>query len=273
MHTTRAPSPPALAPPALALPQPAARRVIAALILREIAARHGRLPGGYLWALIEPAAVVALLALAFSLMLHTPALGTSFLLFYATGYLPFRTWHTVARLTASAPRMARGLLAYPAVAPIDAIAATALLQVLTMAVVNAALLGAVIAHEAPGQALAPGLMLGAFGLAAGLGVATGLFNAVAFALVPVWRTLFDLLSRPLLLASGVLFLPEDLPPRLAAWLWANPLLHITALMRAGSYPYYTASFATPAYPAFAALVLALAGLLALRRARRLPDFG
>lgn len=260
-------------------PLPAARgpraqplRVIAALVLREIAARHGRLPGGYLWALIEPLAVVGLLAACFALLLRSPALGTSFLLFYASAYLPFRTWQTVAQLVAAAPRFSRGLLAYPAVAPLDALLARAMLQVLTMAVVTSVLLGGIIAHVAAGQALAPGTMLAAFALAAALGVATGVFNAAAFALVPLWRTLFDILARPLMLASGVIFLPEDLPAPLAGLAWLNPLVHVTALMRGGLYPYYEASLAQPAYVLFWVLGLALLGLLALRRCRRVAGF-
>ena len=64
-------------------------RAIGALVLREMATTFGRSPGGWLWAVAEPVAVIALLSFAFSLAFRSPSLGTSFPLFYATGYLPF----------------------------------------------------------------------------------------------------------------------------------------------------------------------------------------
>jgi hypothetical protein len=47
-------------------------RTITALILREMATTYGRSPGGYLWAVLEPVAGVALLSLVFSLALRNP---------------------------------------------------------------------------------------------------------------------------------------------------------------------------------------------------------
>jgi ABC-type polysaccharide/polyol phosphate export systems, permease component len=53
-------------------------RAIMALILREIATTYGRSPGGYVWAVLEPAAGIALLTLIFSAGFRSPPLGTVF---------------------------------------------------------------------------------------------------------------------------------------------------------------------------------------------------
>ncbi len=58
-------------------------RVIFALMVREMATRYGRSWGGYFWALAEPVGTIAILSLAFSQFIRTPALGDSFMLFYA----------------------------------------------------------------------------------------------------------------------------------------------------------------------------------------------
>ena len=83
---------PGRSPPPLRTGRPRFQRlrVIAALVLRGMGARNSRSAGGYLWAILEPLGTTLLLALAFSLMLRSPPLGTSFILFYATGILPFR---------------------------------------------------------------------------------------------------------------------------------------------------------------------------------------
>ena len=62
-------------------------RTILALILREMSTTYGRSAGGYIWAVLEPAAGIALLAFAFSLALRAPSLGTNFALFCYNTYL------------------------------------------------------------------------------------------------------------------------------------------------------------------------------------------
>ena len=74
----------------VARPVPMQRlRVLFALILRDMSAKFGRSVGGYLWAVAEPLGGIVLLAVAFSLALRMPPIGTSFLFFYATGMIPF----------------------------------------------------------------------------------------------------------------------------------------------------------------------------------------
>ena len=71
-------------------------RAIIALILREMSTTYGRSPGGYLWAILQPVAMIVMLTLAFSVLLRSPSLGTSFLLFYASGFLIMRMFQEVS---------------------------------------------------------------------------------------------------------------------------------------------------------------------------------
>ena len=82
--------------------------MIAALVLRGMGARNGRSAGGYLWAILEPLGGTLLLAFAFSLMLRSPPLGTSFILFYATGTIPFRLYSAMANQVSGAINANRG---------------------------------------------------------------------------------------------------------------------------------------------------------------------
>ena len=78
-------------PPSAKLPERrrfATLRVVMALILREMSTTYGRSPGGYVWAIIEPVAGIAILSLVFVYLFRTPPLGTNFPLFMATGFLP-----------------------------------------------------------------------------------------------------------------------------------------------------------------------------------------
>ncbi len=112
------------------VPQFSTLRSIGALMLREMGTTYGRNPGGYLWAILEPLGMIALMAFAFSFMARNPRLGTSFLLFYATGYLPFDFYLGIERKTATTLRAAQAILAYPRVTWIDVVLARALMNVL-----------------------------------------------------------------------------------------------------------------------------------------------
>jgi capsular polysaccharide transport system permease protein len=72
-----------------------AGRVIMALMLREMTTKYGRTPGGYVWAILEPVAMIVVLSFGFSLVMRSPSLGNSFIVFYASGFLPFNQYRTL----------------------------------------------------------------------------------------------------------------------------------------------------------------------------------
>ena len=57
--------------------------------------------------------------------------GTSFILFYATGTIPFRLYGSMTNAVAGSIAANRGLLAYPVVNPLDAVFAKFTLTFLT----------------------------------------------------------------------------------------------------------------------------------------------
>jgi len=112
------------------------------------------------------------------------------------------------------------------------------------------------------------LILAATGLAAALGLGIGTFNCFVMSMFPIWQRIYSILTRPLLLISGVIFTFEAVPEPYRAWLWYNPLIHIVGLLRAGFYPSYTASYASTVYVCAVAIGFGFFGLLFLRRYHR-----
>ena len=110
-------------------------RVLAALIIRETSARFGRSWGGYIWAIAEPTGGIVLLSVAFSVITHVPPRGTSFMYFYASGFVPFMMYNSIANVTMHAIRTNRGLLTYPVVRPLDTVISRATLEMMTHFVV------------------------------------------------------------------------------------------------------------------------------------------
>lgn len=239
-------------------------RVIVALILREMGTRYGRSPGGYLWAVLEPVGFIVILSVAFGLVMHTPPLGRSFLLFYATGFLPFHLYQSLQGTISASIRFSRPLLMFPAVTWLDAVAARFVLNLLTGLIVIGLVLAGILMFEGSRAMLDLPMLMLALGLTALLGLGVGTLNCLLFGLFPLWETVWGIAMRPLILISGVFFLVEDLPRLAQEVLWFNPLVHVIALMRAGIYPTYVPQYAAPLYPAVIGAVALALGMLFLR---------
>lgn len=243
-------------------------RSIGALVLREMGTRYGRSPGGYIWALAQPLGVIILLSFAFSLLSKTPSLGTSFMLFKATGFLPIQAFNNISSTVGGALRYSKSLLLYPRVAWIDAFIARSLLNTLVIWVVSILILTGIVVFEDIRIVLNWPKVLLAGALATMLGLGLGCLNGYLFARFPVWINVWSIFTAPLFLISGVIFLYENMPPFAQTILWYNPLLHVTGIMRDGFYTAYSPSYISVPYVLTCALIPMVLGLLLLRQFHR-----
>ncbi|SFQ56006.1 capsular polysaccharide transport system permease protein [Donghicola eburneus] len=243
----------------------ASMRTISALVLREMSTRYGRTPGGYIWSLLEPIAAILFLSLGFSLVIRTPPLGTSFLLFYTTGFLPFNMYNNISNTTARAINYSKALLKFPAVTWLDAIFARLLLNSLTNVLIMVLLIGSVYFIVDARSTVDVPLALLAVALSIFVGFAVGTVNCVLLGLFPLWELAWSIITRPLFIASGVLFLYRDLPEGAQQILWFNPIMQITGMMRAAFYSTYDASYASVSYILGVSLALLTLGLILMGR--------
>ena len=240
-------------------------RVILALMIREMGTRFGRSAGGYFWAVAEPLGGIVLLAVAFGLALRSPPLGNSFMLFYATGIVPFSMFRTMSRGVAGAITSNRGLLNYPVVTALDAVLAKAALNFLTIFLVALVLYTSIIVGLGLHVNLDMGAVVRAFALAAAIGLGVGTLNCVLFGFFPTWKNVWTVLTRPLFIISGIFFTFESVPKAFQAVLWWNPLTHVIAVMRTGFYGTYDPQFVSYPYVLGVSFGLFVVGAYLLRR--------
>lgn len=245
-----------------------ALRVVVALMLREMSTRYGRTPGGYLWAVAEPLGMIIVLGLAFELIALAPALGTSFFMFKATGFMVLQVFTVLGGQVGNALTFSKPLLRYPRVTWVDAIAARFLLNYLVVVIVTILILTGIIIFDSLTIVIDWTPILLAMGGAALLGLGLGCLNCFLFMRFPVWNQLWRILTQPLFLISGVIFLYEDMPPMAQDLIWYNPLIHLTGLMRDGFYPLYKPTYISLTYVGLWAMVPMALGLLLLRRYHR-----
>ena len=241
---------------------------IGALMLREMATTYGRSPGGYLWAVLEPVAGIALLSLIFSLGFQAPPLGRDFTMFHATGLLPFLIYTTVSGRIATALMFSRTLLAYPAVTFADAILGRFILNTATQLLVAGLVFGGILMLFDTRTVIDPGPIAISFVLIAVLALGVGTLNCWLFGRFPAWQMVWSVLTRPLFLISGVFFTLETVPQPYRDGLAWNPLIHVVGLLRRGFYPGYRADYADPLFVLGAGLIPLVLGLVLLRRDAR-----
>lgn len=243
----------------------ASLRAIMAMMLREMASSYGRSPGGYLWAILEPAAGIFLLALLFSLAFRAPPLGKDFAIFYATGVVPFFAFNEVSNKTAAALQYSKQLLAYPRVTFMDAILGRFILNFLTQMLTGYVVLtGTVLLFETRTLIDFPGIAL-AYAMLAALCFGVGTLNCFLFLRFAIWQRAWAIVTRPLMIVSGIIFVFDSIPEPYRGYLWYNPLIHIIGQMRKSFYISYSGDYVSPAFVFGVGLGCTLIGLLFLRR--------
>lgn len=243
----------------------ASLRTITALMLREMATSYGRSPGGYLWAVLQPVAGVALLTVLFSLFLRNPPIGVSFPLFYATGMVPFLMYLSISSKIGLSIIYSRPLLAYPSVTFMDAILARFVLNFLTEVMVAYIIFaGILMLFDTRAILHLPSVAL-ALGLTGAVSLGVGTLNCYLFTRFPIWQQVWSILMRPMILISCVLMVFDSLPRFAREILWYNPLVHLVGLVRRGFYASYDAPYASPAYVLTVSGLCFMLGLILLRR--------
>lgn len=240
-------------------------RSILALVLREMSTTYGKSPGGYVWAVLEPVAAIALLSVAFQFVFRQPSLGTNFPFYFATGYLPYMMALNIMNNTARAIRFSKALLAYPGVTWADAVFARAILATLTDILTGALVIGGIVVIFDIPTLVTPESVAVSVGMAVSLGIGIGSLNCYLFTSLPVWERFWGVLTRPLLLLSGVIFLYDTVPPLVQTIMWWNPLTHVVGEMRRGFFGTYDGTYVSVLYVMIVAMCTGAFGFLLLHR--------
>jgi len=241
-------------------------RTITAMMLREMSSTYGRSPGGYIWAVAEPAAGIVLLTTVFTLSgFRTPPIGTNFPIYYATGILPFMLYTDVSSKVAQSLRFSKSLLAYPRVTFMDALLARFALNFSTQILVFYVLISIILLLYETRTSLNFEKISLALAMGGALGFGVGAVNCYLTTRFQVWGRVWAITNRPMFILSCIIFLFEAIPEPYSSYLWYNPVAHITGQMRSAFYPYYNPTYISPAYVFGISGVMTILGLISLKK--------
>ena len=249
-------------------------RVINALILREAHTRYGQHKIGFLWALVEPALMVAVFVLVLVFMRSSTVSGMPQVPFIICGIVPFFLFRNTMSQMQGSIATNRSLLGFPQVTTFDVLIARGLLEVAVMLCVFVFLLsvshltGYAINIERPLDVLSACLAMALIGLGGGF-----LFASL-LPLIPSMRQITTMaLGRPLFLTSGLFFTADSLPHAARDLMLYNPLLHVLELLRSAFFVEFESEHGSWGYVLSWAIGLLAAGLTTHQALRRRATIG
>jgi ABC-type polysaccharide/polyol phosphate export permease len=248
------------------------RRVLHALLMREIITRFGRANLGVLWLVVEPMLFtlgVATLWIAAGLHHGSPIPIVAFAI---TGYSSVLMWRNSASRASSAVAQNKPLLFHRNVQVIDVLITRIVLEVggATASFIALSLLfifvGWMPAPIDPLEVVFGWFMLAWFG--ASLALLIGAGTAFSEIVDRLWHPAAYLLF-PL---SGAAFMVDWLPVAMQKLVLLLPMVHGTEILREGFFGNVIQTHYDVGYMATCCLVLSLAGLYVVQQASRRVEF-
>lgn len=244
------------------------RRVISALLLREIITRYGRHNIGVLWLIVEPMLfTLGVAGLWYFAKLHTVS-DIPIVAFAITGYSSVLVWRNAANRCSKAIEPNLSLMYHRNVKVIDIFVSRVVLELvggtasLTVLTIFFASIGAMKWPQDTVPILGGWMLLCWFALA--LGFVIGAISERSETFERVWHVVTYLLF-PL---SGALFMVHWLPRGAQeAVLWL-PMVHGVEMIRHGYFGHVVPTYENPEYFAVANLLLTLFGLALVRESGR-----
>lgn len=241
------------------------RRVIGALLMREIITRYGRNNIGFLWLFVEPLLMTFVIVLMWKFLRADRYSTLNIVAFAITGYPMMMMWRNASNRSIGAISANASLLYHRNVRVLDTILARMILEIAGATIAQIVIMAVLIAIgwiEMPADMfymLMAWLLMAFFAIGLGLVICSIAFNFEPFG--KVWSTI-SFVMMPL---SGVFFFVHNLPQQLQHYVLMIPMVHGTEMFRAGYFGDSVTTYENPWYILLCNLVLLLLGLAVVAR--------
>lgn len=237
------------------------RRVIGALLMREIITRYGRANIGFLWLFVEPLVMAFLLVMVWKFVRADHFSSLNMVAFVLTGYPMAMMWRNASNRAIGAISANQSLLYHRNVRVLDTILARITLEVagasVAQIVIMAAmvLVGWIVPPDDVFYMLLAWLLMAWFAVGLGLIICSIAFRFNVFG--KLWST-FSFILLPL---SGVFFFVHALPQQGREIALYIPMVHGTEMFRHGYFGLDAITYENPWYLIVCNLALTWLGLL------------
>jgi capsular polysaccharide transport system permease protein len=240
------------------------KRVIGALILREIITRYGRHNIGFFWLILEPMLFTLGVTTLWSAIQATHGTSIPITAFAVTGYSSLIIWRNCTNRAVKAIEANHSLMYHRNVRVLDIYAARLILEIigvtssLMILTVFFSMLGWMQFPVDVVTAMAGWALLCWFAFA--LSLVVGALSEFSEIIERVWHILTYLMF-PL---SGAAFMVDWLPKAFQNFVLWVPMLHCTEMMRHGYFGSMVKTYENPSYVIMFNLILTLLGMVLLK---------
>lgn len=237
------------------------KRVIGALLMREIITRYGRNNIGFLWLFVEPLLMTLMILLLWGAARANQYSDLNIIAFTLTGYPLAMMWRNVSNRAIGAISANASLLYHRNVRVLDTLFARMLLEIAGATIAQIAIVGVLILIgwiPAPADVfymLMAWLLMAIFAIGLGLVICSIAFKVEAFG--KIWGT-FSFVMMPL---SGVFFFVSSLPQQAQQYVLWMPMVHGTEMFRQGYFGASVITHESISYIVLCNLVLLLLGFI------------
>ena len=243
------------------------RRVLNALILRELMTRFGRHSLGFFWVVGEPLILSLCVMVAWTAAQHKLEGDVGIIPFVLSGYVMLTMWRHIVGRSQHCFRQYSGLMFHRNISYVDALIARSLLEIggtgiaFWVAYVPFYLVGVIDPIYDPGMVIGGWLLLGWFAFS------VGLFVAGLTEVSEIPEKFIQPLMYVTLPLTGMFSMISWLPDRMGRVLVYSPLANCFEMMRGGLLGHKVEPYWDAVYLVKCCLVLTAFGLLFVQKAR------
>lgn len=241
------------------------KRVVGALLMREVITRYGRNNIGFLWLFVEPLLMTLIIVLLWRFVRADRLSDLNIVAFILTGYPMAMMWRHASSRAIGAISANAALLYHRNVRILDTLWSRMLLEVAGATIAQAVIIAVLwligwidVPYDVFYMLLA-WLLMAWFAMGLGLIICAIAFQFEAFG--KLWSTL----SFVMLPLSGAFFFIYSLPPTVREYMLWIPMVHGTEMFRGGYFGPVIPTFENPWYLVLCNLAMTLLGLAMVKR--------
>lgn len=243
------------------------RRIIWALMMRELATRYGRDDLGFLWVCAEPMIFALTVASLWNVIRPPFEYGIRVIPFTITGYLPLILVRQTASFAVNAVKVNQALLYHRQVTPLHLFISRFVVEMLGISlayVVIVVVLNFVGLMPLPKDIFS---LLGGWALLGWMSLGVALFMGALSEIYSFVERFINVTTYILIPLSGAFYMAQSLPPGLRHYVLFVPFIHCFEIMRGAYFGEFLKTYFDLPYAIAWAAGLTLVGLLLVQFVR------
>lgn len=241
------------------------KRVLGALLMREIITRYGRKNIGFLWLFFEPLLMTALIVAAWGGLRFNQYSTLNIIAFMATGYPLMMMWRNASNRSIGSVSANLSLLYHRNVRVLDTIFARMLLEISGATIAQIVLMAGLMLLGLIPAPFDLFYMLLAWTLMAMFAIGLGLIICSIAQYFEAFSRLWSTISFLMMPLSGAFFFVHNMPPEVKPYLLWIPMIHGSEMFRHGYFGDSVTTYENPSFLLIVNLILILIGLILVRR--------